>query len=220
MRVAMSARHGTFFASLVGIHAKEFTMSLSHTVKTAILGTPALLTRGIPGARAGDEYLAFNQTDLMSATTIEVKSPEFEAGQEIPFRYSADGQNISPPITWSNLPRETKSIALLVEDPDAPLPQPFVHWIAFNIDPLTLSLHEGVPVEEKIKLKQGKNSGLKIGWTGMAPPKGDTPHHYHFQVFALDEMLPLGNGIGRSALIKAMSGHVIARGELVGRFRR
>ena len=195
-------------------------MSLSHTVKTLIQGTPALLTGGIPGARAGDEYLAFNQTDLIAATTVDVKSPEFEGGQEIPFRYSAEGQNISPPITWSNIPTGSKSIALLVEDPDAPLPQPFVHWIAFNIDPFTLSLHEGVPVEEQMMLKQGKNSGLKTGWTGMAPPKGDTAHHYHFQVFALDEMLQLENGIGRSALIKAMAGHVISRGEVVGKFRR
>jgi Raf kinase inhibitor-like YbhB/YbcL family protein len=95
-----------------------------------------------------------------------------------------------------------------------------VHWIAFNIDPYTLTLPEGIGPDEKLMLRQGKNSSLKIGWTGMAPPRGDRPHHYHFQVFALDELLPLENGCGRSALIKAMAQHVIARGELVGTFQR
>ena len=195
-------------------------MSFSHALKTLVQGTPALLTGGVPGARAGDEYLAWNYPELIAADTIQVKSREFVANQEIPARYSQDGQNISPPITWSNIPAGAISIALLVEDPDAPLPQPFVHWIAFNIDPYVLTLPEGIPADEKTIVRQGKNSTLRIGWTGMAPPKGDTAHHYHFQVFALDEILPLENGCGRSALIKAMTGHVITRGELVGKFRR
>jgi hypothetical protein len=195
-------------------------MSLSHTIKTIAQGAPALLTGGVSGARAGNEALAFNQTNLMAATTIDVKSVEFLSGQEIPTRYSKDGQNISPPISWSHLPADTKSIALLVEDPDAPLPKPFVHWLAFNISPDTTGFYEGIRPDEKMLMHQGKNSNLKNGWTGMAPPKGDTPHHYHFQIFALDQLLPLEDGCGRSALLKAMGEHLIARGELVGTFQR
>lgn len=195
-------------------------MSVSHTVKTIVHGTPALLTGGVPGARAGAEYLAFNQSELMAATTILVKSSEFSERQEIPARYSKDGQNISPPLSWSHLPAQTKSIAILVEDPDAPLPKPFVHWIAFNIGPEVTGLAEGITPDDNTILLQGKNSGLRTGWTGMAPPKGDTQHHYHFQVFALDQKLELQGGAGRSALINAMANHVLARGELIGTFRR
>ena len=106
------------------------------------------------------------------------------------------------------------------EDPDAPLPKPFVHWIAFNIGPDVTGLAEGITRDDNAILLQGKNSGLRTGWTGMAPPKGDTQHHYHFQVFALDQKLELQGGAGRSALINAMANHVLARGELVGTFRR
>ena len=195
-------------------------MSLSHSIRTLVQGTPALLTGGIPGALAGDENLAFNQPELMAGNTVVLTSPEFDRGQEIPAPYSKDGQNISPPITWSHIPADAKSIALLVEDPDAPLPQPFVHRIVFNIDPFISGLPKGLPAGEQMMLRQGKNSMLKTGWMGMAPPKGDTRHHYHFQVFALDEPLALEHGCGRSALLKAMDGHVIARGELIGTFRR
>jgi Raf kinase inhibitor-like YbhB/YbcL family protein len=195
-------------------------MSISHTVKTIVQGAPALLTGGVPGARAGDEYLAFSQPELVGMRTINVKSTEFADLQEIPLRFSKDGQNVSPPLSWSPVSSDVKSLVLLVEDPDAPLPKPFVHWIAFNMEPHISALPEGIRPDEKVMLHQGKNSTLKPGWTGMAPPKGDTPHHYHFQLFGLDRMLQLEDGCGRSALLAAMANHVVVRGDLIGTFQR
>jgi hypothetical protein len=206
--------------SSCSLHRGALLMSLSHTAKTLLRGTPALLTGGIPGARAGQELLAINQPELYSAHEITLTSREFVSGQEIPARYSTDGLNLSPPISWANVPPDAKSLVLLVEDPDAPLPKPFVHWLAFNIGTHALKLPEGVSVEEKSLLHQGKNSSLRKGWTGMAPPKGDTRHHYHFQIFALDGLLNLQDGVGRSALLHAMNGHVLGKGELIGTFRR
>ena len=195
-------------------------MSLSHTIKTLATGAPTLLTGGVPGARAGDERLIFQQPAFLSAQSLRVSSSAFEEGARMPTRFSADGQNISPPLSWSGLPVETQSLALIVEDPDAPLPNPFVHWLAWNIEPSTTALAEGVSPNEASMMSQGKNSGLKTGWTGMAPPKGDLPHHYHFQLFALNAKLDLEAGAGRGALIKAMEGKVIARGQTVGTFQR
>jgi Raf kinase inhibitor-like YbhB/YbcL family protein len=195
-------------------------MSLSHNLRTIIHGTPALLTGGVPGARAGDQLLAFNQPNFAVRNSIELKSREFLADQEIPTRFSVDGQNLSPPVSWSNVPEEAKSLVLLVEDPDAPLPNPFVHWLAFNVAPHITSLPEAISPQENSLMHQGKNSNLKIGWAGMAPPKGDTPHHYHFQMFALDEPLALKDGVGRSALLAAMNGHVLAKGRIIGTFQR
>ncbi len=195
-------------------------MTLSHAAKTILQGTPALLTGGIPGARAGAEYLAFNQPEFTVPDTIQITSREFEPTEMIPSRFSADGLNVSPPISWSNIPPSARSMVLLVEDPDAPLPKPFVHWLAFNIAQHIRSLPEGISPAEHVLLHQGKNSNLKTGWAGMAPPKGDTPHHYHFQMFALDEPLELKDGAGRSALLAAMKGHVIAKGRLIGRYQR
>jgi hypothetical protein len=112
----------------------------------------------------------------------------------------------------------------MVEDPDAPTPKPFVHWLMYNIPPDLRGIAEDVrrenPAASASGALQGKNSNLKLGWTGMAPPKGDTPHHYHFQLFALDKPLDIGAGTGRSVLIDAMAGHVIGRGEVVGTYQR
>ncbi|MBV8781779.1 MAG: YbhB/YbcL family Raf kinase inhibitor-like protein, partial [Phycisphaerae bacterium] len=99
-------------------------------------------------------------------------------------------------------------------------PNPFVHWLVWSIDPSRTELPEGVPATESNFLMQGKNSGLKSGWTGMAPPKGDTPHHYVFQLFALNTGLQLEPGAGRSALVQALKGKVIGRGQLVGTYQR
>ena len=195
-------------------------MSISHTVKTLVTGTPVLLTGGVPGSRAGDDRLIFNQPEFAANDSIAVTSSAFTDGGTIPTQFSADGQNISPPIAWANPPAGTQSVVLIVEDPDAPLPNPFVHWLAYEIDPTKSSLPEGVPTGESNYVKQGKNSGLKTGWTGMAPPKGDTPHHYHFQVFALNGRIDLKADAGRSALVSAIEGKVLAKGRLIGTYQR
>jgi Raf kinase inhibitor-like YbhB/YbcL family protein len=107
-----------------------------------------------------------------------------------------------------------------MEDPDAPMREPFVHWVMYNIPPETTSLPEGIPQEPRLDVPpgalQGKNSQGSIGYFGPRPPKGDPPHHYHFQIFALDKELQLPPGVDRHTLAEAMLGQVLAKGELIG----
>jgi Raf kinase inhibitor-like YbhB/YbcL family protein len=199
-------------------------MDIGHAVKCVTTGMPAMVTGGQPGCRAGNERLAFAQPELNAEVTLAVQSTAIRPEGEMPVKYSVDGDAISPPLTWGDIPPAARSLALVVEDPDAPTPNPFVHWLVYNI-PVTLrAIPENIPHDEIVialsGAMQGKNSGLKVGWTGMAPPKGDTPHHYHFQLFALDRVLDVKPGAGRTALFDAMGGHVLARGELVGTYKR
>lgn len=199
-------------------------MGMGHAVKCIATGMPALIAGGRPGCRAGEERLAWFQPGMAASAELLVRSDAFARMSAIPSKYSADEQQISPPLSWSTRPEGTKSLALVVEDPDAPTPHPFVHWLLYNIPADLRGLPEDVRHEEIAAAArgamQGKNSTLKIGWAGMAPPKGDTPHHYHFQLFALDRTLDLAPGVGRTALFDAMAGHVVGRGNLVGTYQR
>jgi Raf kinase inhibitor-like YbhB/YbcL family protein len=199
-------------------------MDIGHTLKSITMGMPTIFTGGQPPVRAGNERLAWASPNLAASQEVFVRSDAFENVGQIPAKFSVDGQDISPPLSWSRVPDGTQSLTLLVEDPDAPTPNPFVHWILYNLPPDLCGLPEDVRHENPAAAGggalQGKNSNLKIGWTGMAPPKGDTPHHYHFQLFALDKRLDLEPGAGRSAVIDAMAGHVIGRGEVVGTYQR
>lgn len=199
-------------------------MNIGDAIKSAVKGMPTLLTGGKPGYRAGEEKLAWFRPDLLAPQLLALTSEAFEEGAPIPFRYSTDGEDTSPPLRWSGMPSGARSVVLAVEDPDAPTPEPFVHWLLYNIPPSVKMLPEGIQKEESAAAAsgavQGKNSTLKIGWTGMAPPKGDTPHRYFFQLFALDTILSLKAGEGRSELFDAMAGHVIARGRMMGTYQR
>jgi len=196
-------------------------MAVLHTLKCVTMGMPALIFGGHPLCRAGDERLAMR--NIGQAELIQIKSDAFGSGESIPTQYTADGQNVSPPISWHRIAGGIESFALLVEDPDAPTPNPFVHWLAYNIPGWATGIPEAIahdPQLEQPHMLQGKNSARKIGYTGCAPPKGDSPHHYHFQLFALDRILGLEPGAGRSDLMKAMKGHVVAAGDLIGTYQR
>lgn len=200
-------------------------MEIGHAIKCAVTGMPALVFGGQPGCRAGEERLAFNRPELNASAQFPVESSAFAQGSVIPAKFSSgEGQNVSPALRWAQIPDGAASMALIVEDPDAPTPKPFVHWLMYNIPMSVDWLPEDVRHEEIVAAAggamQGKNSQMKIGWTGMAPPKGDTPHHYHFQLFALDRPLDLKPGAGRSALLEAMAGHVLGAGHLVGTYQR
>ncbi len=165
--------------------------------------------------------LAKEMLQPKNAGAIEVKSQDFQANGAIPFQYSAYGENISPELSWSGAPDGTKTFAILLEDPDATSPKPFVHWVAYNIPSDVTTLREGLPatprLEEPVML-QGQNSAGRTGYFGPKPP--DEPvHHYHFQIFALDTTLPLDPGKDLPAVVDAMKGHVLASGEIVGTFR-
>lgn len=159
--------------------------------------------------------------------TIEVTSSAFQNGEPIPKQHSGDGADKSPPLAWSNAPDGTQQFALICDDPDAPTPRPWVHWILYNIPADVPSLPEGVPNAERPDrpqgAAQGKNSfgsGATIGYRGPAPPPGHGTHHYHFKVYALDEALNLDPGLEKQGLLDAMEEHILAQGELVGTYER
>ena len=155
-------------------------------------------------------------------TTSLTISSVFKNNEVIPKKYTCEGENVSLPLQISGIPKDTKSLAIIVDDPDAPIGT-FVHWVAWNIPPVE-KIPEGIPKEEKVekplKMVQGRNDFRKIGYDGPCPPRGHGVHHYHFKIYALDTFLDLPPGSTKKDLEKAMKGHVIRRGELIGTFER
>ena len=157
------------------------------------------------------------------AAALPLTSPSVSAGQPMPARHSEYADGVSPALSWAAVPG-AKSYALIMEDPDAKPITPFVHWVAWNIPGALTQLPEGLQEQPRLTdpagLLQGRNSRGSSGYTGPRPPVGDPPHHYHFQLFALDALLDLPFGASRDELLAALRGHVIARGELVGTYQQ
>lgn len=163
----------------------------------------------------------------MAGATIRMSSDAFSTGARIPRRhaYEGEGQNVSPALSWSGVPAGAKELALLCDDADAPRPTPWVHWVAYRIPADTKGLPEGVPqkagpLENPPGMLQGKNDWSQPGWGGPLPPPGHGVHHYRFQVFALDTHLQLMPGATKDDLLRAIEGHVLARGETMGTYER
>jgi Raf kinase inhibitor-like YbhB/YbcL family protein len=175
-----------------------------------------LAGRMLKPIRSGDRHLAHHRLGV-EAHTISVASHSFDDGGTLPAGLTgADGR--SPELRFADVPQATRELVVLVEDPDAPLPQPFVHWLVHSIPPETSELREGV-TQKAPPLRQGRNSLGQKSYSGPTPPPGHGAHHYHFQVFALDQPLdvpPAPASIDRKQLIGAMRGHVIGFGERVG----
>src|SRR4051812_1997887 len=169
-------------------------------------------TNGIDGGKS--EKLSRERDGLQATNTLRVVSGTFTS--EIPAAQTAYHDGISPEITWDEVPG-ARSYALIVEDPDAHKVKPFVHWVAYNIPGDVTSLAEGLGGEG---LTEGKTSQGNLGYFGPRPPEGDPPHHYHFQVFALDRELDVPAGAERDAVLSAMKGHVLASGEVVGTYQQ
>ncbi|MBX9693793.1 MAG: YbhB/YbcL family Raf kinase inhibitor-like protein [Cyanobacteria bacterium] len=161
-----------------------------------------------------------SKKDSKGAAQLSVKSTAFTEGSIIPNKFTGDGQDVSPPLTWSDPPASAKSIALTVEDPDAPAGTWF-HWIIFNIPPSERQLSQGIEKAPKLKggITQGSNDFRKLGYNGPAPPKGST-HHYQFKLVALDSPLTLQPGCTKTEFYGAIKGHVLARGTLTGLYSR
>lgn len=159
-----------------------------------------------------------SQTDEASigetAMTIVLTSAAFKEGETIPLEYTCSGQNISPPLAWANLPTDSKSLALIADDPDAPAGT-WVHWVLYNI-PVSM---DGLPAGVQNPGDEGTNSGRKTGYSGPCPPAGK-PHRYFFKLYALDTRLKLDPGANKAELEKAMQGHIMAQGQLMGTFSR
>ncbi len=147
---------------------------------------------------------------------VTVTSAAFGAGKAIPKKFTGEGENVSPELSWSGAPAGTREFALICDDPDAPMAQPFVHWVLYNISASVTSLQEAVSGVGA----QGINGRSKPGYTGPMPPPGHGVHHYHFKVYALDQALGLKPGLTKPELLKAMEGHILAQGELIGTYER
>jgi Raf kinase inhibitor-like YbhB/YbcL family protein len=151
---------------------------------------------------------------------LELTSTAFREGQSIPKQYTGDGRNVSPPLRWRDPPTGTKSLALVVEDPDAPRGI-WTHWVLFNLPAASRELGEGVPPKAALPdgTVQGINDFGAVGYGGPAPPPGK-PHRYLFKLYALDTPLNLGPRTTRPQLLKAMDRHVLAEGQLMGTYSR
>ncbi|HEX5657441.1 MAG TPA: YbhB/YbcL family Raf kinase inhibitor-like protein, partial [Polyangiales bacterium] len=154
---------------------------------------------------------------------IKLSSSAFAADAAIPPQYSEYTDGVSPPLAWAPI-EGAKSYALIVEDPDAKPITPFVHWLAWNIPASLNKLPEGMQEQPRLTepegMLQGSGTRGSAGYYGPHPPVADPPHHYHFQLFALDTLLSLPPGANREQLLAVLEGHVLAKGELVGRYRQ
>ena len=144
---------------------------------------------------------------------MKIESPAFENHMPIPKKYTCEGDDISPPLVFRDLPRGTKSLALIMDDPDAPSGT-FDHWIVWNLSPDTKTLAEDAKPKE-----EGTNHFRKTGYGGPCPPPGK-PHRYFFKAFALDVELHLPKGSTKEQLERALEGHVMGKAELIGTYQR
>jgi Raf kinase inhibitor-like YbhB/YbcL family protein len=160
------------------------------------------------------------KTAKAPAMNIQITSTAFADGQPIPEKYTCAGPDVSPPLQWTNAPAGAKSLALIADDPDAPMGT-WVHWVIYNLPPATTALAENTPQSRELPdgAKQGINDFHQIGYGGPCPPPGK-PHRYCFKIYALDTLLGLKSGMTKKELLKAMEGHVRAEGQLMGTCQR
>ncbi|MCW3127691.1 MAG: Phospholipid-binding protein [Bacteroidetes bacterium] len=149
---------------------------------------------------------------LLNKTSITISSPAFSNNGNIPAQYTCEGKNINPAIQIGTVPKETKSLTLIVDDPDADKGV-ITHWVAWNIDPATSKIEEN----SKPGI-QGKNEKGELGYMGPCPATG--MHHYYFKVYALDKKLDLKAGASKAEVLNAINGHILAEGELVGLYQK
>ena len=151
---------------------------------------------------------------------MELTSSAFAEGTEMPRKYTCDGEDISPPLSWTAPPQGTASLVLICDDPDAP-GRVWVHWVLYGLRPDARGLPEGVPRDEVIEggAKQGHNDFRRIGYGGPCPPPGST-HRYVFKLYAVDIDLALGSGATKAEVLQAIEGHVLAEAQLMGRYKR
>lgn len=150
---------------------------------------------------------------------IKVRSTLFQDGELIPRPYTCDGPNVSPSLSWEAVPAQARTLALIADDPDAPQ-RTWVHWVLYNLPAETKGLVENVQKQKTLPggALQGSNDFEKIGYDGPCPPSGT--HRYYFKLYALDTELSLEPGATKEQLLEAMKGHVLAEGQLMGKYRR
>ena len=175
---------------------KPFAMLLSAAVALSVISI-----RSVPG-------------EERKMSELSISSPAFSHKGMIPSKHTCDGADVNPPLSFDNIPEKSKSLALIVDDPDAPMGT-WVHWVAWNIGPGTKEIPENSVPQDAL---QGTNDFRKQSYGGPCPPSGT--HRYFFKLYALDAPLPLQAGATKTQLEQAMKGHILAQAELVGLYRR
>jgi Raf kinase inhibitor-like YbhB/YbcL family protein len=196
-------------------HAPAIVAALLIAAAAAIAQTPRDLSAGV---------LTIQQVaDEAISATIVVTSSSAVPGGPLPLVYTDYGEKISPALQWTGVPATGRSLVVVMEDSDAREPKPFVHWLLYNLPATTTSLPEALPglprLPELEGALQGRNSRGTIGYFGPRPPRIDPAHHYHFQIFAVTEMLSLPPSASREALLEALTGRVVATGDLIVTFQ-
>ena len=157
---------------------------------------------------------SISKEELTKPSSMKISSPAFENNQFIPVKYTCDGEDINPPLQIENVPKEAKSLVLIVDDPDAPIGI-WSHWVVFNIDPSVQFIEEDSSPEGAV---EGLNDFKKHSYGGPCPPSGT--HHYYFRLYALDTTLDLSSEATREDVLEAIKGHILASAELIGLYQR
>jgi Raf kinase inhibitor-like YbhB/YbcL family protein len=162
---------------------------------------------------------ASTSTPQTTGGSIKLTSTAFKEGEPIPRQHTCDGVNVSPSLEWSGVPKSAKTLVIFADDPDAPSGI-WVHWVLYNLPADNIGMVENLPATDELKAGgfQGKNDFGKIGYGGPCPPSGT--HRYFFKIYALDSELPLKAGATKAEVEKAMEGHVVAQGQLMGTYRK
>jgi Raf kinase inhibitor-like YbhB/YbcL family protein len=186
---------------------------------------PQWIGEMLKNVRAGHSKLVIAQDGIYTTgVRLDISSPAFASGARLPIRFTADGKGVSPPLVWGSAPEGTTSVALIVEDPDAPATSPLVHAIVWNLPVDENRLAEGAIIADGKRSPDGsdvgRNSYLAEGWLPPDPPTGHGSHDYVFQLFALSQTADIGSNPGRSGFVNAIKGNVLAAGILVGTYSR
>jgi len=192
-------------------------MSMSRSLRLFLLVT--CLAIAVGGCRSGPSPTASPEKERPAAVPFALTSTAFAEGEPIPSKYTCDGEDISPPLQWRDVPEGTRSFALIADDPDAPRGT-WDHWLLYNLPAEARNLPEGVPAEAELSdgSRHGQNSWSRLGYGGPCPPSGT--HRYFFKLYALDTLLELDAGASKERLSQAMEGHVLAEAVLMGVYTR
>ena len=195
-------------------------MMLPKTARLTAFLIPVLALAGLTSNCSAQKEEKEEPTMAIHANPIHVTSEAFQEGGTIPRAHTCDGADESPPLAWAGVPEECKSLALIADDPDAPMGT-WVHWVLYNLPADTRNLPEGVSMKRTLEngASQGKTDFGRIGYGGPCPPSGK-PHRYDFKVYALDVKLNLSPGATKEQLLRAMEGHILAQGQLMGKYGR
>jgi Raf kinase inhibitor-like YbhB/YbcL family protein len=186
-----------------------------------------MIGHALRGVRSAETKMISAENSTATETFLKVSSSAFDDEQPMPVRFTMDGENLFPGLQWSQIPEGTKSLVLVVEDPDIPKSTPFVHGIVYNIPPTLSSLPTEAFVDGELArdwsiegVACGGNSMGQAKYMAPSPPPGHGVHHYFFQLFALDKELEFSKAPDLDDIKKAISNHVIAYGETVGTYER